>query len=154
MADRQEREHPVEVLTAGYEGEAIDDFVARLQAAGVERVIDTRHTPLSRKRGFSKTPLRERLATVGIDYVHVREVGTPKPMRDEYRRTGDFPAMELKYERHLDEQMAAVGQVHALAREKRSVLICFEAAPDRCHRSTLARRLAATFDDVTVVDLV
>ncbi|MFP5501631.1 MAG: DUF488 family protein, partial [Candidatus Sericytochromatia bacterium] len=66
MADRQKRAHPVEVLTAGYEGEAIDDFVARLQAAGVERVIDTRHTTLSRKRGFSKTPLRERLATVGI----------------------------------------------------------------------------------------
>ncbi|MFP5501671.1 MAG: DUF488 family protein, partial [Candidatus Sericytochromatia bacterium] len=88
------------------------------------------------------------------DYVHVREVGTPKPWRDEYRRTGDFASMEVKYERHLDEQMAAVGKVHELAKEKRSVLICFEAAPDRCHRSTLARRLAATFDDVTVVDLV
>lgn len=152
MAQSLEVPPPLEVLTAGYEGESIDDFVAKLKAADVERVIDTRHTPLSRKRGFSKTPLTERLKAEGIDYVHVKEVGTPKPWRDEYRETKDFDRMERKYERMLDERMGGVSKVYELAREKRSVLICFEAKADRCHRSTLAKRLAATWG-VRVRDL-
>ena len=143
----------VELMTAGYEGETQDEFVAKLKAAGVERVIDAREMPLSRKRGFSKKPLSERLAAEGIDYVHFKEVGTPKPWRDEYKRTKDFKTMEKKYERYLDEHMAAVGQVHELAVEKRSALLCFEADAHMCHRSTLARRILETFGDMRVVNL-
>jgi uncharacterized protein (DUF488 family) len=65
------------IFTIGYEGTTQGEFVAALQAARVERVIDVRAVPNSRRPGFSKTPLRNALAEAGIDYVHLRALGTP-----------------------------------------------------------------------------
>ena len=52
--------------TIGYEGTTVGEFLAALQAAGVERVIDVRAVPNSRRPGFSKTPLRNALAEAGF----------------------------------------------------------------------------------------
>ena len=67
----------MKVFTIGYEATTVGEFVAALQQAGVERVIDVRAIPNSRRPGFSKTPLSRALAEVGIDYVHLRALGTP-----------------------------------------------------------------------------
>ena len=45
------------IYTIGYEGATIGGSSRALQAAGVERFIDVRGLPLSRRPGFSKTPL-------------------------------------------------------------------------------------------------
>ena len=66
-----------ELFTIGYEGTTVGEFLSALQNAGVERVIDIRAVPNSRRPGFSKTPLRNALAEAGIDYVHLRALGTP-----------------------------------------------------------------------------
>ena len=58
------------LFTVGYEGREPDELIALLQANGVDRVIDIRELPLSRRRGFSKTPLGTALRAVGIEYVH------------------------------------------------------------------------------------
>src|SRR5215212_6382681 len=65
------------IFTIGYEGTTVGEFLSALQDAGVERVIDVRAVPNSRRPGFSKTPLRNALAEAGIDYVHLRALGTP-----------------------------------------------------------------------------
>ena len=65
------------IFTIGYEGATVGEFVDALQKAGVERVIDIRALPLSRRPGFSKTPLRGALAEAGIEYVHLKALGTP-----------------------------------------------------------------------------
>ena len=65
------------IFTIGYEGATVGEFLAALQQAGVKRVIDVRAVPNSRRPGFSKTPLRNALAETGIDYVHLRALGTP-----------------------------------------------------------------------------
>ena len=70
------------VYTIGYEGTDIDRFVATLKAVGVRRLADVRALPLSRKKGFSKNKLAERLQTEGIDYLPFRQLGDPKPGRD------------------------------------------------------------------------
>ena len=54
------------LFTIGYEGRALDELIAELQAHRIDRVIDVRELPLSRRRGFSKTPLREALAAHDI----------------------------------------------------------------------------------------
>ncbi len=48
------------VYTIGYEGTDIDRFVSTLKAVGVEVVADVRAIALSRKKGFSKTALKQR----------------------------------------------------------------------------------------------
>ena len=65
------------IFTIGYESTTVAEFLAALKQAGVERVIDVRAVPNSRRPGFSKNLLRNALAEVGIDYVHLRALGTP-----------------------------------------------------------------------------
>src|SRR4051794_20207544 len=65
------------IFTIGYEGTTIGEFIAALEAAGVERVIDVRALPLSRRPGFSKSPLRAALEEMGIEYLHLKALGTP-----------------------------------------------------------------------------
>jgi uncharacterized protein (DUF488 family) len=43
------------LVTVGYEWRSLGELVDALRAAGVERLIDVRELPLSRRRGFSKT---------------------------------------------------------------------------------------------------
>jgi transcriptional regulator with XRE-family HTH domain len=64
--------------SAGYEGRDIDSFVALLVDSRIGVVADVRLTPISRKKGFSKTRLGEALAEAGIEYTHLRGLGNPK----------------------------------------------------------------------------
>ena len=74
------------LFTIGYEATTMAEFLATLTKAGVERVIDVRALPLSRRPGFSKSPLRAALAEAGIDYVHLRALGTPAEGRSAAKR--------------------------------------------------------------------
>jgi uncharacterized protein (DUF488 family) len=133
------------LFTIGYEGRQLDEVLAILAANKVDRVIDIRELPLSRRRGFSKTPLGEALRGAGIEYVHLRIAGNP------YRREReDMPREVLlaKYDAHVDETPEVVSEVAASARGRRAALLCYEAAPEECHRSRLAPRVAAELDCV------
>src|SRR5262245_36925707 len=65
-------QRPTQLFTIGYEARTIEQFVVELRRKRISRVIDVRELPLSRRRGFSKTPLSSTLADAGIDYVHLR----------------------------------------------------------------------------------
>ena len=127
------------------------EFLAALKGAGVARVIDVRALPLSRRPGFSKTPLKNALAEVGIDYVHLRALGTP-PEGREAARKGRHDELKRIYAGQLElpEAIVAGAQMRELAAEKPSALLCFERAPEGCHRSLLLKAVAA---EAEVVDL-
>lgn len=121
------------LFTIGYEGKSLEELIATLAAAGVDRVIDVRALPLSRRRGFSKTPLSKALADADIDYVHLRAAGNP------YRKEG--VAGFARYAAHLEQSPEVLAEVRAAARGHRAALLCAEAEPAECHRSVLAGRL-------------
>ncbi len=54
------------IFTIGYEGADPERFVATLLEAGVTVLADVRAVALSRKRGFSKTALRNAVEGQGI----------------------------------------------------------------------------------------
>lgn len=139
------------IFTIGYEGTTVPEFIAALKQAGVERVIDIRALPLSRRPGFSKTPLRGALEEAGIDYVHLKALGTPAEGRAA-ARAGRHADLERIYAGQLElpEAMAQSAQMLELAREKPSALLCFEREPAHCHRTLL---LDAVAEDAEVVDL-
>ena len=141
----------MKIFTIGYEKATQPELIAALQAAGVERLIDVRAVPLSRRPGFSKNILARGLAEQGIDYVHLRALGTP-PEGREAARKGKQDVLERVYAGQLElpEAMAQAAQMLELAREKPSALLCFEREPGGCHRTLLLRWVAA---DVDVVDL-
>ncbi|MDH6436043.1 hypothetical protein M2158_004583 [Streptomyces sp. SAI-144] len=66
------------IVSAGYEGRNIEQFVEQLLARNVRTVADVRLTPLSRKPGFSKTKLTGVLAEAGISYRPCGRWATPR----------------------------------------------------------------------------
>ena len=134
---------PLRIFTIGYEATTVGDFVAALTSARVERVIDVRALPLSRRPGFSKSPLRAALQEEGIDYVHQRALGTPAAGRDAARK-GRHEELKRIYAGQLElpEAIMQGAQMIELALEKPSALLCYEREPAGCHRSLLLAAVA------------
>jgi uncharacterized protein (DUF488 family) len=139
------------IFTIGYEGITQAEFLAALSQAGVKRVTDVRAVPNSRRPGFSKTPLRNALAEAGIDYVHLRALGTPADGRAAARANRHEDLKRIySGQLELPEAIAESAQMLELAREKPSALLCYERDPAGCHRTLL---LSAVAPEAEIVDL-
>src|ERR1035437_10077396 len=88
------------LYTIGYEQASLDQVIGALKAAGVAVVVDVRAVAASRRPGFSKTMLGASLKAEGVDYVHLRALGTPKAGR-EAARAGRTAQMRAIFEAHL-----------------------------------------------------
>ena len=135
------------IFTIGYEATTVGEFLAALQQAGVERVIDVRALPLSRRPGFSKSPLRAALDEASIDYVHLKALGTPSEGRTA-ARSGKHEDLARIYagQLQLPEAMVQAEQMREMAAEKPSALLCYERDPAGCHRSLLLSAVAGDAD--------
>src|SRR5436853_6413271 len=91
--------------TIGYERLPPDALVAELGAAGVERVLDVRYRPQSRRPGMSKTKLGIRLGEHGIAYEHRRALGTPPEIRPLFRSGATRRAREA-FRAHVERTAA------------------------------------------------
>lgn len=130
------------VFTIGYEQATQAQVIGALKAAGVELVIDVRAVAASRRAGFSKGVLAASLKDEGVDYLHLRALGTPKAGR-EAARAGRTEEMHRIFEAHMAEPEAAMALTDAaeLAQKRPSALLCYEADPACCHRRILTDRL-------------
>ena len=131
------------VATIGYQGTTIAAVLQALTEARVELLVDVRAVAGSRRPGFSKTPLAANLRGAGIDYLHLRGLGTPAPGRAA-ARAGRHEEMRAIFLKHL-EQHEAGAELDALADivrgGRRVCLLCFEADPAHCHRTLVAKAL-------------
>jgi uncharacterized protein (DUF488 family) len=130
--------------TIGYEGTTIDAVVATLRSAGVTLLLDVRAVAASRKPGFSKRQLAAGLDAVGIGYVHLQGLGTPKSGRDAVR-AGHPERMVPIFLAHMqgDRAQAELAQAIGLARGARACLLCFERDHMTCHRRLVAEIIVA-----------
>ena len=143
----------MDIFTIGYEGATQAQVIERLKAAGVDLLVDVRAVAASRRAGVSKTILGESLKAEGVDYLHLRGLGTPKAGRDAARK-GRIVEMRAIFADHMAEPQAQLeyARLKALAQEKRVALLCFEADHAGCHRAVLAERLAQE-DGARIVNL-
>jgi len=130
------------IFTVGYEGRSLEDFLADLNAQGIEHVADVREAPISRKKGFSKAALSEALNATGIAYTHIRALGCPKPIRDAYKEDGDWARYTQAFMQHLRQQQAAIEQLAQTAGTQPTALLCYEADFNTCHRTYVAEAVA------------
>lgn len=131
-----------EVLTVGYEGSDVTDFVAVLVSLHVEILCDVRDVTASRKKGFSKNPLADALNAAGIKYQHFRSLGDPKEGRLA-ARSGDYASFRRIYDARLSTEAAQLSllELGDVAADHRVCLMCFEREPKECHRSIVADAL-------------
>jgi hypothetical protein len=131
------------VYTAGYEGLSVDRFLDLLIRSGIERIIDVRNNPTSRRYGFHKSTLSRLAGSLAVEYVHFPSLGIRSEKRRSLPSDGDRAALFDDYERTtLESEVLDQGRISDLMRERPSVLVCMEADPVCCHRSRLATRIA------------
>jgi uncharacterized protein (DUF488 family) len=131
------------VATIGYEQASIPGFLEALLAEGVELVVDVRAVASSRRPGFSKNKLAANLAGAGIEYLHLRGLGTPAEGRLA-ARSGRHEEMRAIYQELLAGQEAQddLETLKEIVESGRRVcLLCLEANPTHCHRSMIVEAL-------------
>ena len=142
------------IATIGYQGTTVPHFLEALRDEGVELLVDVRAVASSRRpRGWRRAP-SWRSRGAGIEYLHLRGLGTPADGRAA-ARAGRHDEMQAIYREQLA-TAEAQAELHALADLVRSgrrvCLLCFEADPAHCHRSLVASALGELVP-VKVVDL-
>lgn len=130
-------------FTIGYEGASFENYLNRLIQNNVKLLCDVRRNPLSRKYGFSKHTLSETLNKLGIQYLHMPELGIVSEKRQELNSQADYDRLFSEYERTtLENAKKELKELFGLLREhKRIAITCFEAQVCMCHRGRVAKAL-------------
>src|SRR5438067_2607055 len=90
----------MQIRTIGYEDATIPGLLETLQQAGIDLLVDVRAIASSRRPGFSKNRLAGSLAAAGIEYLHLRGLGTPADGRAA-ARAGRYAELRETYTEHL-----------------------------------------------------
>ncbi|MDE1148675.1 MAG: DUF488 domain-containing protein [Azospirillaceae bacterium] len=132
-----------DLYTIGYEKVGQPALVEQLVKAGVRTLIDVRELPLSRRAGFSKGPLSAALRGAGIEYLHLKALGTPKEGRLA-GRAGNLPLFWSVVDKALarPEAQYELGVAAATALKGPACLLCLEHDPHICHRARVASDMA------------
>jgi len=138
------------LVSVGYEGRTVAELIDSLRTHRVRVLVDVRLTPLSRKKGLSKTALSQALEDAGIRYVHYRHLGNPKDNREKFRQGST--ASRQRYREILNAGPAADALRHVSELLDYGVvaLLCFERDHSQCHRGVVADVLREQRDLVLV----
>ena len=131
------------LFTIGYEGISLEEYLVRLLKNDVKVLVDVRNNPLSMKYGFSKSQLKKYCASLGMDYVHIPEVGIQSDQRQELNTQSDYDKLFAVYRKNnLSKTTTHQQQIlNLLKQHKRIALTCFEANICQCHRKHLAEAI-------------
>ncbi len=137
----------IALATIGYAAAPQAKVIEALKAAGVEVLIDVRAVAASRRAGFSKGLLSASVADAGMTYVHLRDLGTPKPGRIAARH-GRTAEMREIFEAHMAEPAAqlALAKAIEIARDRKVALLCYCDEAAKCHRAIVADAMCEAAD--------
>jgi uncharacterized protein (DUF488 family) len=123
------------IYTIGYEDLSFESYVNQLLKHDVRLLCDVRKNPLSRKFGFSKGILSRLLPKLGIEYLHIPDLGVPSEMRQELNTTDDYAKLFRAYRKTLPQKVQSLQRLENLLNEyKRIALTCYEKEHNSCHR--------------------
>lgn len=136
------------LFTVGYEGITLEQYLNRLIQYGVEVLCDVRKNSVSMKYGFSKSQLQNACNGIGIEYVHIPELGIASNKRQELNTQSDYNRLFLHYRQEvLTNTRTQQNEILELLKSnKRVALTCFEANICQCHRKHLAEEISVSPD--------
>jgi uncharacterized protein (DUF488 family) len=141
---------PMILFTVGYEGRSPLQLVSLLKEHGVERLVDVRDRPYSRRKGFSAVALFELLRKEGITYEWAQELGNPDEIRAMWKN-GELDKGRREYRKLLQNgRRAHVRKLVDLTGIDRLAILCLEAEHEVCHRSIIAEESVAIRPDLDV----
>lgn len=128
------------LYTIGYEGVSLEEYLNKLIINDIKVLCDVRKNSVSMKYGFSKSQLQKACEGVGINYVHIPELGIDSDKRQDLNTQKDYDKLFAIYRSDiLSQTIDAQDKLLRLLKEhKRIALTCFEANICQCHRRHLA----------------
>jgi len=157
--DHRDNDEVPTLRTIGVYGFDRESFLAKLQRAGVELLLDVRQRRGVRGRAYAwanAQRLEAALAEAEIDYTHLKELAPTTEMRraqyrwDEKRgigkrnRTVLAPVYVGLYTTEILDRVDLDPIVKWIG-SKNAALLCVERDPEACHRSLIAEQLQAEF---------
>lgn len=136
--------NPISALyTIGYEGLSIEQYINKLIQADVKVLCDVRKNSFSMKYGFSKSQLKMACEGVGIQFMHLPEVGIVSDKRKELNTQKDYDILFEEYRASVlpntIEQQEII--LNLIDQHKRVAITCFEKDICQCHRKHLAEAI-------------
>ena len=132
------------IFTIGHSTRLIEEFVRVLRAHCLQRVIDIRAIPRSRHNPqFSRERLSPALHRARIHYRHIPGLGGFRRAQRDSCNTGWRNASFRGFADYMQTGAfkTSLDRCIELARWERTVLMCAEAVPWRCHRTLVADAL-------------
>jgi uncharacterized protein (DUF488 family) len=133
----------VTLFTIGYEKRTGKELIGVLRRLGVEHLADVRKKPISRKADFRAKALAALCAKAGIEYGPWPELGATEAMRDRLHATGDLGRFHKEFGAYARKRLKdPVKRLAAVAKRKKTALLCYERAHEECHRREIAEMVA------------
>lgn len=120
-----------------YQSKSIDDLISQLKSHNISTLVDVREIPISRKKGFSKTVFSEYLNKNGIEYIHLKKLGSPKNIRKELKQNKDYFSFFEKYLEYIQLHKNIINDLYKIILEKNCCIMCYEDLPFKCHRKII-----------------
>lgn len=142
LEERKLKSSSKELFTIGYEGLSFEKYVNKLISHDVRVLCDVRNNPLSRKFGFSKGMLSNVLPKLGIEYVHIPDLGVASQSRSSLETKSDYKQLFRTYRKNLPGKKDSLDILNTLFDQKRRIaLTCFEKQHEDCHRHCVSEHI-------------
>lgn len=143
------------VYTIGFTKKSLEEFVRRLQAAGVDALIDIRLRPGSQLAGFAK---QDDLAFImraflGIAYEHQPDLAPTTDILDTYRKEKDWDAYVRQFEPLIRQRGVEQLGREITGRYQTPCLLCSEDTAEQCHRRLVAEYWQEHIPGLTIIHL-
>ncbi|NHZ85659.1 MAG: DUF488 family protein [Planctomycetia bacterium] len=131
-------------FTIGYEGISLEQYLNILIKKNVKLLCDVRKNPLSMKFGFSKNQLKNACNKIGIEYLHIPELGISSEKRVNLDTQEDYNKLFDEYDKTtlVDEYDKVIELTHLINKYNRIAITCFEETASKCHRSRVANAVS------------
>ena len=141
---RESKSEQLTTFTIGHSTHPIGEFISLLKNHGIEQLVDVRTVPKSRHvPQYNSDALASALGKQGIAYIHLKALGGLRHAKKDSVNTGWRNASFRGYADHMstEEFGKGIDRLMELAKTKRTVIMCAEAVPWRCHRSLIGDAL-------------
>jgi uncharacterized protein (DUF488 family) len=143
----------MKLFTIGYEKRGIEDFIRILKENNINILVDIRAIPHSRNKDYSKKNLERKMSENGIEYLLIKQLGSPRDLRDKVKEDADYDYFFKGYDKYLEDNKEHLEKLVTLAGEKCICLLCYEEDINRCHRRSVAKRMAETGGGFEIINL-
>jgi uncharacterized protein (DUF488 family) len=145
---------PGEFFTIGHATRPVAGFIELLNEVDVRLVVDVRTAPRSRTNPqFDREALAASLATFGMEYCHIAELGGLRPKQKQVPDSTNAFWQNQSFHNYADYAMSrefqsGLDELRELGHAKRCAIMCAETLWWRCHRRIIADYLLAWSETV------